>query len=237
VHLRFLLLLLLSISVAACSGPRPLSGEHLAVTALTELPPPNGDAVQSRTYRVGAFDTFQISVFGVDELSNREIRSDAGGRIAFPLVGAIEAQGMTLDQVSTEIENRLRGRFIREPHVSVNVRESNSQSITVNGQVHEPGIFPILGPMTLQRAIARAKGVTDYASSDVVVFRTVGEQRMAALYSLHAIQRGAYADPDLYANDIVVVGDSPGRRMFQNVLQILPLAITPLVALIQNNGN
>jgi polysaccharide export outer membrane protein len=87
--------------------------------------------------------------------------------------------------------------------------------------------------MTLQRAIARAKGVTDYASSDVVVFRTVGDQRMAALYSLRAIQNGAYPDPDIYADDIVVVGDSPGRRLFQNVLQVLPLAITPLVALLQ----
>jgi len=175
-------LLLLAISLSACAhGPRPLTaerGQQLAVTALTELPPPTSNAQDARVYRVGGYDTFEIDVFGVEELSRREVRADANGRVSFPLAGAIDAGGMTLDQLSREIENRLRGRFIRDPHVTVNVKEMVSRTFTVNGAVHEPGIYPVMQRMTLVQAIARAKGTTEVASSrDVVVFRTVGRNR------------------------------------------------------------
>lgn len=234
--LRILLLLLLTISMSACATrTRPLSGDQLAVLPITELPPPGPDAEQSRLYRVGGYDTLVIDVFGVEELHAQEVRADASGRVSFPFAGSIEAGGMTLDQLSTEIENRLRGRFILNPRVSINVKEMVSQAVTVNGQVKEPGIFPMMNRMTLIRAIARAQGVTEFAARDVVIFRTVGEQRMAALYNLNAIQAGQYADPELFAGDIVVVGDSPTRRLFRDILSILPVAITPVVALIQRN--
>lgn len=206
------------------------------MTALTELPPPTNDPAEARQYRVGAYDVFDIGVFGVEELSRRETRADAGGRISFPLVGAIEAGGMTLDQLSREIENRLRGRFIRDPHVTVNVREMVSRTVTVNGAVGEPGIYPVmLQRFTLVQAIARAKGTTDLANNrDVVVFRTVGDQHMAALYNLTAIQAGRYADPEIFPNDVIVVGDSAGRRLFRDILQVLPYALSPVIAIIQN---
>jgi polysaccharide export outer membrane protein len=52
---------------------------------------------------------------------------------------------------------------------------------------------------------------------------------MAALYNLGAIRRGIYPDPKIYANDIVVVGDSKAKRMFQQFTQMFPLLTTPLV--------
>lgn len=237
---RILLLLLLAISAAGCaSGPRPLAasrGQSLAVLPTTELPPPTTDARDARTYRVGAYDVFEIDVYGVEELSRREIRADMDGRVSFPLAGAINAGGMTLDQLAREIENRLRGRFVREPHVTVNVKEMVSRTFTVNGQVKEPGIYPVMQRMTLVQAIARAKGTSELASTrDVVVFRTVGDQRMAALYNLGAIQTGHYADPEIFPNDIIVVGDSPGRRLFRDVMQVIPYALSPVVALLQGN--
>jgi polysaccharide export outer membrane protein len=237
---RILLLLLLAISAAGCAGgPRPLQargGQSLAVLPMTELPPPTTDARDARTYRVGGYDTFEIGVYGVEELASREIRADASGRIHFPLAGAINAGGMTLDEVAREIENRLRGRFVREPHVTVNVKEMVSRTFTVNGEVKEPGIFPVMQRLTLVQAVARARGTTDLASTrDVVVFRTVGDQRMAALYNLTAIQTGHYADPEIFPNDIIVVGDSPGRRLFRDIMQVVPYALSPVVALLQGN--
>ncbi len=236
---RILSLLLLVISLSACAhGPRPLTperGGQLAVTALTELPPPTADPAEARQYRVGAYDTFEIDVFGVEELSRRDVRADASGRISFPLAGAIEAGGMTLDQLAREIENRLRGRFVRDPHVSVNVKEMVSRTFTVSGAVLEPGIFPVMQRLTLVQAVARAKGTSEFANSrDVVVFRTVGEQHMAALYNLTAIQAGRYADPEIFANDVIVVGDSASRRLFRDISQILPYALSPIIAIIQN---
>jgi polysaccharide export outer membrane protein len=88
--------------------------------------------------------------------------------------------------------------------------------------------------MTLLRAVATARGVTENASlREVVVFRTVEGQKMAAIYNLDALRRGTYADPELYANDVVVVGDSVARRRFASILQVAPLLTTPLILLLQ----
>lgn len=232
--LRFVSLLLLAISLASCAHTPPLSGPHLAVLPLTELPPPGPNAAEYRLYHVGAFDTLEFSVFGVEELSRREIRADADGRISFPLAGEIRARGMTLDQLAREVENRLRGRFIRNPQVSVNVKDVVSRTVTVSGQVKEPGAYPVLGTMSLMRAIALAKGISDLANAnEVVIFRTVGDQRMAALYSLSSIEAGRYADPEIFADDIVMVGDSPGRRLFRDVMSVLPYALSPIITAVQ----
>jgi polysaccharide biosynthesis/export protein len=56
------------------------------------------------------------------------------------------------------------------------------------------------------------------------------------MYDLGAIRRGAYADPEVFANDVVVVGDSPQRRLFRDLLQVIPLITTPLVIALQSNN-
>jgi polysaccharide biosynthesis/export protein len=61
----------------------------------------------------------------------------------------------------------------------------------------------------------------------------VNGQAMAGLYNLSAIRTGAYSDPVIYANDVVIVGDSPTRRLFKDVLTVAPLLVAPAVALIQ----
>ena len=80
------------------------------------------------------------------------------------------------------------------------------------------------------RAVANAKGASEFARlDDVVVFRSVEGKPMAALYNLGAIRRGLYPNPKIYANDIIIVGNSSARRMFQQFLQIAPLLTTPVV--------
>ena len=68
------------------------------------------------------------------------------------------------------------------------------------------------------------------------MFRTVNGQNMAALYNLDAIRRGYYEDPEIFANDVVVVGNNPARRIFRDVLTAAPLLTTPIIALLQNNN-
>ena len=236
---RALTVAFVALGLASCaSGPRPLTGEHLVVLPVDQLPPPAGPQGPgaARTYTIGTFDTLQIDVLGVEELSRRQIQVDAGSHIALPLAGSIDVTGMTPEQLSQEIERRLRGRYVRDPHVTVNVTETVSQVVTIDGEVREPGLYPVTGGMTLMRAIASAKGPSEFARlSQVVVFRTVGDQRYAALYDLGAIRAGRYADPEIFANDVVVVGNSPARRLFRDILQASPLLISPIVALIQSN--
>jgi polysaccharide export outer membrane protein len=59
---------------------------------------------------------------------------------------------------------------------------------------------------------------------------------MAALYNLKAIRRGQYNDPEVFANDVVVVGDSAARRLFKDFLQVAPLLSTPIIVLLQGNN-
>ncbi|HEY7958630.1 MAG TPA: polysaccharide biosynthesis/export family protein [Sphingomicrobium sp.] len=224
---------LIACSMAACSnGPRLGEGpEPLSVTKLADLPAPTGAdlVVASSPYHIGPFDKLDVTVFGVPELSGK-FQVDAAARLSLPLAGTIDAAGLTPAQLAQAIDQRLRGNYVKNPQVSVNLNETTSQVYTVDGQVGQPGSYPALGNITLMRAVANAKGASEFARlDDVVVFRSVNGRPMAALYNLAAIRHGIYADPKIYANDIVVVGDSKARRMFQQFLQMFPLLTTPLV--------
>lgn len=159
---------------------------------------------------------------------------DSSGGISMPLVGTIDARGRTAKEVATAIEATLRGRYVRDPDVTVNIKSSVSQVVTIDGQVVEPGLYPVTNQMTLLRAIASAKGLSEFArQDDVVILRTVDGHRMAGLYNIDAIRRGAYDDPAIYANDVVVVGDSPQRRLFRDLVSLAPLLAAPLIAIVQ----
>jgi polysaccharide biosynthesis/export protein len=234
--MRFKLLSLAAmLALTACaSTPEFTPGSHLSLYDANELPPPaNVDTNGAYIYRVGALDKLAIAVFGIPELT-QVAQVSGGGRISFPFIGEIQAQGRTPEELAREIEAGLRRNHIRNPQVTVNLEETVSQVVTVDGQVREPGLYPVMGEMSLMRIVARARGTTEYARlQDVVVFRTVGDQQMAALYNLEAIRRGMYPDPSIYPNDVVVVGDSPARRMFREAIQAGGLIMTPIVAVLQ----
>lgn len=223
--------------LASCAGQPPLQSAPglTVVEGESTLPAPiRGDLVaQDRLALIGPLDTITISVFGVPELS-REVQVDAGGRIAMPLIGTLDAGGKTAGELAQDITEALRGRYVRNPDVTVNIESSVSQVVTVDGQVVEPGLYPVTNQMTLLRAIASARGLSEFADQDdVVILRTVDGQRMAALYNIAAIRRGVYEDPSLFANDVVVVGDSPQRRLFRDFVGVAPLLASPLVAILQ----
>lgn len=223
--------------LAGCVGKHPLrSSANLTVLdARQVLPAPaRADLVPSdRLSLIGPLDTITVDVFGIPELT-RDVQVDASGRIAMPLVGTIDAGGKTAQELSASITDALRRAHVRDPDVTVNIRESVSQVVTVDGQVTAPGLYPVTNQMTLMRAIASAKGLTEFGKQDdVVILRTVGGQRIAGLYSLEAIRRGNYADPAIYANDVVVVGDSPARRLFKDVVAVAPLLAAPLIAIVR----
>jgi polysaccharide export outer membrane protein len=226
----------MTLVLAACAGAPQPGGEQVRLVDASFFGPPDGSAVSqdARPYLIGPFDKLVIDVFGIDELSQKEVQTDASGRISFPLVGVVEASGKTPAQLERLLEDRLRA-FVRDPQVTVNLKETVSQVVTVDGQVQEPGLYPVVGRMTLLRSIAKAKGTTEYAKADdVLVFRTVHGQRTVALFNLNAIRRGNYADPEIYANDVVVVGESQARRIFKDFIQIAPALTYPLVVALQH---
>jgi polysaccharide biosynthesis/export protein len=219
--------------LAGCAGKTVMGGAPgLKVSDASALPPPTAAdmIVQSQDYLIGPYDKLSISVFGIEGLEDKEIQADGGGRISFPLIGQIDAAGKTTLQVTEIIAARLRASFVRDPQVNVNLKETLSQLVTIDGAVKEPGLYPVLGRMTLMRAIATAKGTDEFAKlSHVAVFRKVSGQDLVAVYNLKAVRDGQTNDPQIFANDVVVVGDNAVRRLFKDALLALPAVTTPLV--------
>lgn len=234
---KFCTLVALTTALSACGGRAPLvSTSTLTVVQNSDgLPSPNRNDLTAadRPSLIGPLDTIQVDVFNVPDLS-REMQVDSSGRISMPLIGAIDARGKTSVELANTIESALRGRYVRNPEVTINIKSSVSQVVTIDGSVVEPGLYPVTNQMTLMRAIASAKGLSEFAKQDdVVILRTVAGRKMAGLYNIAAIRRGAYSDPSIYANDVIVVGDSPERRMFKDFVSVTPLLAAPLLAILQ----
>jgi polysaccharide export outer membrane protein len=228
---------LVAAALSACAGPQRLqSTQRLTVVeGSSNLPAPNRNDLTAadRPSLVGPLDTIAIDVFGVPDLS-RELQVDASGRISMPLIGTVDARGKTAAELAEAIERALGGRYVRNPDVTVNIKSSVSQVVTIDGQVVEPGLYPVTNQMTLVRAIASAKGLSEFAKQDdVVILRSVDGHKMAGIYNLAAIRSGAYDDPAIYANDVIVVGDSPQRRLFRDFVSLAPLLAAPLIAILQ----
>jgi len=226
--------LALAICVTGCVSRAPSLGGDPALKVLpaNELPAPEAAdvAAPGQTTFVGPNDRLLVDVYGIPEMSGREVQVDSEGKLAFPAAGRFEVFGKSPAEVADLLAARLRARYVRDPQVTVTLKESAGHLVTVEGQVAKPGIYPVSIHMSLLRTMALSGGLTELARvDDVVVFRTVHGQRLAALYNLKAIRQGAYPDPDIYANDVVVVGDSKSRRMFKDILQVAPLLMAPVI--------
>ena len=231
------LLAVIAVLAAGCVGRERIQSSPF-LTVLNEqsvMPAPMRADLSppDRQSLIGPLDTINVDVFGVPEFT-RDVQVDASGRIAMPLVGTLDAGGKTAGELSMSIADALQRVGVRGPDVTVNIKDSVSQVVTVDGEVTAPGLYPVTNQMTLLRAIASAKGLAEFAKEDdVVILRTVGGRRIAGLYNVGAIRRGAYSDPQIYANDLVVVGDSPQRRLFRDFVSLAPLLAAPLIALVQ----
>lgn len=231
--------LFLPIFLAGCAMGSPKLGGSPSITVVdsNELPGPQGQVGddQRYLYAIGPYDRLIIDVLGFEEMSDRKLDVDGSGKITLPIAGEVTVEGLTPSQAVDQITAQLKAGYVRDPRVSVNIEKATSQYVTVEGEVEKPGNHPVIAGMTLLRAVAAAEGTSDFARlKEVVIHRTVNGQKMVALYDLRAIRRGAYKDPILYSRDIVVVGDSSGRRLFQTLLQVSPLFISPLVAILNN---
>lgn len=231
---EFSLLGVAALMATGCASEKLVGGEVALVNASALPPPGRADLAQEgRPYVLGPADKINVEVFGIEDLS-RSVQVDPSGFISLPMAGLIQVNGRTAPETAQLVAERLRAAHVRNPRVTVNLVEAVSQTITVGGEVEEPGVYPVQGKLTLMRAIARAKGATEFARQNhVVVFRTVDGKRLAALYDLRAIRAGIYQDPEVYANDVVEVGESRARRVFKDIIQSSALITTPIIALVQ----
>jgi len=154
----------------------------------------------------------------------QEVQIGESGLISLPLIGDIQATGMTTHALQAEITKRLRAKYLQSPQVGVFLKSSAGQRVTVSGAVQKPGVYQIQGRMTLVQAIAFSGGLNDVGDPDsVIVFRKVNGGQMAARFDLSAVQAGRAPDPNLNPGDMVVVDTSGTRSVWSNFKSTLPV--------------
>ena len=174
-------------------------------------------------YRIAPLDTVSVKVFKADDLSG-DYQVDLTGHISMPLVGEVEAANLTTAQLDDRLTQLLGQKYFEHPDVSVGVKSSTAQAVTVDGAVFKPGSFPLVGRTSLMQAVALAGGTTEDANlRRIAVFRTIKGQRQAAAFDLAAIRHGQAPDPQVYPGDILVVDGSSIKAGFKRVLQSFPL--------------
>ena len=186
--------------------------------------PPIDKAVVPSQYLIAPGDIVALSVFGEPDLKQDKLPVDDAGFIQVPLVGAVQVASITPAQASALIASRLGARFLRNPDVTLNVIEQTGQMVTVEGQVAKAGAYPVDSRTTLLGAIALAQSPTKTAKLDeVVVFRTINNQRMAARFNVSRIRAGRDPDPQVLGGDVVVVGFSQVKSAYQDLLRAAPI--------------
>lgn len=173
-------------------------------------------------YRIGPSDLIEISVFQVPDLS-KTVRVSAQGALTLPLIGRIEAGGLTAQELEALIAKKLSENYLQDPQVSVFIKEYISQRVTVEGSVNRPGVFPISGRTTLLQAIAMAGGLDKLANqSDIKLFRNRRDGTQETIdFDLEPIRKGEAPDPVLSTSDVVVVGKSGTRSAIKDVTETL----------------
>ncbi len=221
--------LILGLAAAALSGCVKTTKFDPATTTsakVTEtLPVPGrGDRLgENRDYRLGPLDRLSIQVFGVQEL-DRVVQVDAKGNIAMPLIGLVPAAGETASSLSDKLQALYSERYLRNPQISVALTEALSQQVLVDGAVGQPGQYQLLGDATLMSAIAMARGTTATAQLDqVLLFRTINGERLVARYNLADVRAGRADDPEVFGDDVVVVGSGSEKLGLKDMLLLTPV--------------
>jgi polysaccharide export outer membrane protein len=206
---------------------RPMAPPGSTTTLATSGPPTNpvnaGAGVSD--YRIGPRDILSVDVFQVPDLS-RVVQVDGFGFIAFPLIGQVAAAGRSTAELSNDISTALAAHYVKDPLVSVTMKESQSQRVTIDGAVEQPGIYPLTGPTTLLQAVALARGADPRVADlhKVSISRTLAGRRVITWFDLSAIRSGRRDDPQVLANDTIVVGTSTTRSFLRDLAPLLPLA-------------
>ncbi|HEU5411281.1 MAG TPA: polysaccharide biosynthesis/export family protein [Candidatus Acidoferrales bacterium] len=118
-------------------------------------------SVDNKTYIIGESDILDIDVWKEKEVSKQvPVRPD--GKISLPLIGQIQASGLTPLQLQDNITQQLK-QYISNPEVTVIVSDPRSHQINIVGQIARPGTFPLRESMTVLDAIAEAGGFKDFA--------------------------------------------------------------------------
>ncbi|MCC7126226.1 MAG: polysaccharide biosynthesis/export family protein [Acidobacteria bacterium] len=198
-RLGFIFILGLGLAGAACAPA--LRGPFVWVDEWQETAAPkNGEG-----YVIGVGDLLDVQVWDQEKMSGRvRVRSD--GRISVPFLNDVPVVGMTPVTLARDLEKRLR-EFIVTPQVTVVVEEAKPLSVSVLGQVGQPGLYNLDAGARVAQALAAAGGLKDFAHKDRIFLLRGGDKpaRIRMTYEAVTEGDGPAASLRLRSGDVVVV--------------------------------
>lgn len=191
-------------------------GDRATVTAT------NKPVVAPGDYLIGPQDLLKVEVFEVPALT-RSVRVNSSGQVSLPLIGRIQAEGLTGEQLADHIAARLAKDYLQNPQVTIFIEEFTSQRVTVTGAVKTPNTFPLKGRTTLLQVIAAAGGPTSVADKESVrILRAEpGGTRKVLQYDWEAIRNGNAPDPEVQGQDVVQVDASGLKEVAKEVIEFV----------------
>lgn len=194
-------------------------------------------AAEKDEYRLGKNDVLDIFVLNHPELSSHraELGASAGttirkdGHIHLPIVGPIQAEGLTLTEFETSMREAV-ARFIVDPQISVEILRYESQKFHVLGQVRQPGSFSVDGDTTLLEALTLAGGASELANLETATVVRKGQLLPINLADL--LRRGDTSrNVFMRGGDVVFIPDTSDQKVF-----VLGEVQQPKVVGIQRSG-
>src|SRR5581483_651363 len=154
---------------------------------------------------IGVADLLEVSVYGVPDLTQK-VRVSSTGDIYLPLINYVHVAELTPDEAQSLIEKKLRDEgFLRNPHVTVFLSESVSQSVTLMGEIMRPGAYPVIGERHLLDVISAAGGPTDKAGKAVTIVHRDHPNDPEIVDLAKSSPEGNPANPPVEPGDTIIV--------------------------------
>jgi polysaccharide export outer membrane protein len=158
------------------------------------------------SYRVQPGDILQISVWKEEGL-DREVLVRPDGGISFPLVGDVDADGKAVEELRTEIAQRIE-RYIPDPVVTVEARQILGSRVYVIGKVNRPGAYVMSRDLDVMQALSVAGGTTSFAAlNNIQILRRTNGKQIAIPFRYGDVEHGRALEQNilLRSGDILVV--------------------------------
>ncbi len=161
----------------------------------------------SEDFVIGLEDVLAINVWREPEISVKEVMVRPDGKISLPLIGDVQASGLTTKQLKERITERLK-EFIASPTVAVVVLRIASQSVSIVGQVAKPGVYYLGSPIRVLELLAKAGGLSEYANKKkIAIVRQEGQQTKHFLFNYKDVAKGQNLQQNIILKngDVVIV--------------------------------
>lgn len=169
--------------------------------------PTAGQGEASPVYRIGPRDVVKIEVFEEEEL-NREVPVNEDGSIRLPLVGSVQAEGLTEEELAGRLKALLEENFLRRASVSVEVVQFLSRPISVLGAVRNPGAVGSGGRLTLIEALTRSGGLSDSHGGSIQILRRASNgltDQITIPVEALLVRADTDVNIPIFANDLITV--------------------------------